>query len=185
MEEKIKELFKERSETAISELDSAYGALCRSLAFNIVGDRDDADECVDEAYLKLWNAIPPQDPDSLRAFLCKAVRRTAIDRLRHETAQKRGSGEYSVALDELSECIPSSSSPEREAESGELRSLLERFLDAQKPLARVIFIRRYFFAYSVKDVASQLGVSEGRVKMSLSRARLKLREYLKKEGFEP
>ena len=185
MEERIKELFNERSEQAITELDACYGALCRSLALNIVGDPDEAAECVNEAYLKLWNAIPPADPRSLRAFLCKAVRRVAIDRVRIAEAKKRGGGEYVAALDELSECVPSSASPEREAEGAELRLALERFLRSQKPLARVIFIRRYFFACPVKDVASQLGVSEGRVKMSLSRTRLKLREYLEKEGFQP
>ncbi len=176
-------LFFERSETAIEETASKYGAYCQTIAFNILADRQDAEECVSDSYLKLWNAIPPQKPACLKSFLGKITRNLALDRWDRQKAQKRGGGELPLALDELSECLAGGSGPEASLDRAALSRAINEFLGELTPGARQIFVRRYWYLEAVRDIAEKTGGSEGSVKTSLSRSRSALKDKLEKEGF--
>lgn len=166
-DERIVTLFFERSELAIRALDDKYGALCRAVAFNILADAQDAEECVSDAYLGAWNAIPPARPDPLRAYIIKIVRNLSVKR----------SG-YTVALEELDECIADKKTVEDTVEAAELGGIIERFLDTLSAKERVIFMRRYAFADSYAEIAERVGVSEKNVSVRLSVTRQKLRQFL-------
>lgn len=166
-DERIVALFFERSELAIRALDDKYGALCRAVAFNILADAQDAEECVSDAYLGAWNAIPPARPDPLRAYIIKIVRNLSVKR----------SG-YTVALEELDECIADKKTVEDTVEAAELGGIIERFLDTLSAKERVIFMRRYAFADSYAEIAERVGVSEKNVSVRLSVTRQKLRQFL-------
>lgn len=156
-DERIVALFFERSELAIRALDDKYGALCRAVAFNILADAQDAEECVSDAYLGAWNAIPPARPDPLRAYIIKIVRNLSVKAYRTKRAVKRSG--YTVALEELARII-------------------ERFLDTLSAKERVIFMRRYAFGDSYAEIAERVGVSEKNVSVRLSVTRQKLRQFL-------
>ncbi len=184
MEDKtIIELFFERSETAIEQAASKYGAYCHTIAYNILADQQDAEECVSDSYLKLWNVIPPQRPTCLRSFLGKITRNLALDRWDKGRAQKRGGGELPLALDELAECVSGGASPEVSLDRIALTRAINEFLGELAPNARQIFVRRYWYLEAVRDIAEKTGGSEGSVKTSLSRSRAMLKEKLEKEGF--
>ncbi len=174
-------LFLERSEQAIAELDRKHGAAARKAAANIQGDRQDAEECVNDALLGVWNSIPPQRPRSLLAYVCRIARNLAINRYRANTAQKRNAG-YELVLDELAECIPSGADVETELEARELTEAIDRFLAALSREDRFLFVRRYWFADPVAELAALTGGSPGRVSVRLFRLREKLRKKLTKEG---
>ena len=174
-------LFLERSEQAIAELDRKHGAAARKAAANILGDRQDAEECVNDALLGVWNSIPPQRPRSLPAYVCRIARNLAINRYRANTAQKRNAG-YELVLDELAECIPSGADVETELEARELTEAIDRFLAALSREDRFLFVRRYWFADPVAELAALTGGSPGRVSVRLFRLREKLRKMLTKEG---
>lgn len=176
-DEKIIDLFFERSEQAINELDIKYGRICNSVARNILNDREDAEECVNEAYLALWNAVPPTRPDPLAAFLCRIVRNISLKRLELKNAEKRKSN-YDIAMDELEDCIAASSTVEEELEANELKKLIESFLDSLSRENRVIFMRRYWFSDSYSDIAERVGLSEKNVSVRLTRIRKELKKYL-------
>ncbi|MBR5217207.1 MAG: sigma-70 family RNA polymerase sigma factor [Oscillospiraceae bacterium] len=178
---RIIDLLFERSEQAIEALDKKYGRLCRRIAQNIVGDGRDAEECVNDAYLGVWNTIPPQRPQVLSAFVCRIVRNRAVSRLEANAALKRSG--YEEALDEISFALPSSSRAEDEAEVGELTALLERFLRTLRRTDRVLFVRRYWYGDAVKDIAAQVQMSPHSVTVRLSRIREKLTRFAQKEGF--
>lgn len=177
-------LFFARSEQAISELDRKYGAVCHNLSFQILQDRLDAQECVNDAYLGIWNAVPPQRPNPLLTFLCALVRKISITRYHYNTAAKRNS-RYTAALEELEGCLAAPDTPEAAAERKELVRLLERFLDSLSRTDRVIFLRRYWFADGYAEIARQVGLSEKNVSVRLSRTRKLLREYLIREDALP
>ena len=179
----ITAMFQARDEAAISCATEQYGALCMTVAYNILGDRGDAEECVNDALLKVWQAIPPVTPRVFGAYLLTAVRRTALDRRRETLAERRGAGQIPAALDELSDCIPAPDDPERTLEARVLRDALNRFLQTLTPDARTAFVSRYWFCLTAGEIAERLQCSTARVKMSLSRTRKKLKAYLKKEGF--
>ena len=176
----ITALFFARSESAVSSLQEKYGALMRSIAGGILSDPRDAEECVAEACLAVWNRIPPESPNSLMAFTAKITRNLSSKTYHRNTAVKRGGAHY-VALEELAECLPSKETPETELAAAELTRLLNRFLSEQTHENRVIFMRRYWFSESAKKIAKRLGMKEGAVLTRLSRLRQKFGKYLEKE----
>ena len=183
MEEKeIIDLYWARSETAIRETDKKYGKFCHSIAYNILFDHADSEECVNDTYLHTWNAIPPRRPNKLSAFLGRITRNLALNRYDREKAQKRGGGQLELAVEELADCLPDPNTVERQMEDKELAEALNRFLDGLPGEARKIFLRRYWQLCTVKEIAVLYGISESKVKMSLMRTRGKLRLFLEKEG---
>ena len=175
-------LYQQRNEQALQETKASYEALCMTVAYNMLGSREDAEECVSDAMMCMWQAIPPAEPESLGAYLVTAVRNAARDRLAYQNAQRRGSGQLSIAIDELADCLPSSEHPDRMLDSIALRDAFRRFLPTLKPTARMIFLRRYWLCLTAKEVAAETGCSVSRVNMSLMRTRKKLKVFLEKEG---
>ena len=165
-----------RSPQAIEELDKKYGKLCHKLANNIVNSREDAEECVNDAYLGVWNAIPPARPHPLRAYLVKVVRNVAWKVCERRQAAKRSG--CTVALEELEGCLTDGKTVEDEVEARELAQLIEAFLDTLTAKERVIFMRRYGFMDSYGEIARRVGISEKNVSVRLSRMRRKLQDYL-------
>ena len=141
---RIIDLFFERSEQAITELSKKYGAVCGRVASNILNDRLDTEECVNDAYLAVWNTIPPQRPASLSGYVCRIVRNLALKKYHFNTAQKRNST-YDVALDEIQNCFSSESLVEEETELKDLSKAIDSFLEALDKQSRILFVRRYFF----------------------------------------
>ena len=183
MEEKeIIDLYWARSERAIGETDKKYGKFCHSIAFNILADHADSEECVNDTYLRTWKAIPPRRPSKLSAFLGKITRNLALNRFARDSAQKRGGGQLTIALEELEACIPDPETVEKQLEDRELAAVLNRFLEGLSPETRKIFLRRYWQLCPVKEIAAFYGISESKVKMTLMRTREKLRHFLEKEG---
>ena len=181
-DEKIIDLFFERSEQGIRELDIKYGKVCHKLSNNIVNNRQDAEECVNDAYLGAWNTIPPQNPNPLLTYICRIVRNLSIKKYHANTSVKRNSF-YDAALDELEECVSSSESVEAEISAKELTRQIDYFLDTLDAESRILFVRRYWYAYSISELAKQFGLKSNTVSVRLSRIRDKLRDYLKGEGF--
>ncbi len=174
-------LFFERSEEAIVALSEKYGALCRKVADNILGNRLDSEECVNDTYLGVWNTIPPQTPDPLVSFVCKIVRNLALKKYHANTAAKRNSV-YDVSLDELENCFPSADTVEDSFNAGETALIIDEFLRTLDKQSRTMFIRRYWCADPVADIAKSLGVSSHSVSVKLSRIRERLRKHLIKKG---
>ena len=179
---KILRLFLERSEQAIRELDGKYGAAVRKTAANILGDRLDVEECVNDTYLKTWNSIPPHTPDPLAPYVCRIARNLAVNRYHANRAEKR-SGNYALVVEEMAECLPSGVDIETEYEAKELSAAINRFLAALNPSDRILFVRRYWYADSVAALAAARGESANRISVRLFRLREKLRKTLVKEGF--
>lgn len=177
-DEKIIELFFERSEQAIGALDEKYGRVFRSVSFNILRNQQDAEECVNDAYLGVWNAIPPASPNPLLAFVCKIVRNVSLKRYEQNTAVKRNSI-YDVAMEELEDCLVSPSTVEDEIAESELTKIIEAFIDSLSKENRVIFVRRYWFSDTYSDIAGRVGMTEKNVSVRLTRIRKELRAYLK------
>jgi len=178
----IVELFFARDEQAISATTEKYGALCRSVARNVLGDEGEAEECANDAYKAAWDTIPPHTPEKLGAYVARLARNIALKRLREKRAVKRGGGEAEIALHELAGAIPSGDAVDDGLAALELRSAIDAFLATLSSEARSIFILRYWHFESVRGIARRLGCTEGKVKVSLSRSREKLRSLLEKEG---
>ncbi len=178
----IIELYNARSETAIAQTDAKYGAFCRSIAFHILRDAEDAAECVSDTYLAVWNAIPPRRPQCLRAFLGKITRNLSLNRLEKQNAQKRGGTQTNLVLEELSSCIPDKSGAETITEDMVIRETLNRFLKSLSETERWVFVRRYWYTDSVGEIAAKMNASENRVYVLLHRTRKKLKTMLEKEG---
>lgn len=177
-DEKIIELFFERSEQAIKELDRKYGRVCRSVSYNILNNRHDAEECVNDAYLGTWNTIPPTKPNPLLAFVCKIVRNISLKRYEQNTAAKRNS-HYDVVMEEMEDCLASSPNIiEEEIAERELIGIIEAFLGSLSRENRVIFLRRYWFFDTYAAIARQVGMTEKNVSVRLTRIRKELRKYL-------
>ena len=166
-------LFWARSEEALRAVDETYGGLCRSLALNILNDRQDAEECVNDAYLGLWRAIPPARPALLRTYLCRVVRNIALNAYYKKRAARRSAAE---------DCLAGADDAVQALETKELARCIERFLDTLNREDRVIFLRRYWFADSCRQIAGQVGLSEKNVTVRLARMRRKLKEHLAGEG---
>ncbi|MCI8465355.1 MAG: sigma-70 family RNA polymerase sigma factor [Lachnospiraceae bacterium] len=181
-DEKILELLFARSEEAIKALAEKYGTRCRKLAGSILGNDRDAEECVNDAYLGIWNTVPPKRPNSLSAYLLGIVRNCSTTRYHTNTAKKRNSF-YDAALDELEECIPSGNGVEDVILAGELARLLNSFLETLKKEDRILFVCRYWYSDSVLELAKQFGMSSNRISVRLFRIRDRLRRFLQKEGY--
>lgn len=181
-DEEIIKLYFARDEQAIPATSDKYGSGCFGIARNILSDRRDAEESVNDTWLAAWNTIPPQRPDPLRTFLYKLVRNLSLDRYRRNTAQKRSSS-YDIALDELEGCLPSNSRAEEGVEVRELTALLNRFLEKLDRNNRVLFVRRYWYGDSVSDLSVLYGMKPNAVTVRLKRLREKLRKELEKEGY--
>ena len=176
-DEKIIELFFVRSEQSIRELDIKYGKVCRKLSNNIVNNRQDSEECVNDAYLGAWYAIPPAKPDPLLTYICKIVRNISLNIYYRKEAAKRSS-HYTVAMEEIEACIADQKTVEAEIEAKELARIIESFLDTLTVENRVIFMCRYWFSDSCKDIAGFMGLSEKNISVRLTRIREKMRKYL-------
>ncbi len=176
-DEKIIEMFFERSEQGIRELDNKYGKICHNLSYNIVSNRQDAKECVNDAYLGAWNAIPPARPDPLLAYVCKIVRNISLKIYYRKEAAKRSS-HYTIAMEEIEACIADQNTVETEIEARELARMIESFLNTLTVKNRVIFMRRYWFFDSCKDIAELVGLTEKNISVRLTRIRQKMKEYL-------
>ncbi len=176
-------LFFARSEQAIRELDDKYGRVCHRLSYNILSNCQDAEECVNDAYLGVWDAIPPVRPDPLLAFLCRIVRNLSLTRYHADRTAKRGGGSYTVALEELEDCVASPHTVEADLEEKELIRLVEDFLDTLSRENRVLLMRRYWFSDSYEEIAERTGLSEKNISVRLTRIRKQLRNYLEKRGY--
>ena len=179
----IVSLFWERDERAVSESLNRYGRYCQSIAYGILPNPQDAEECVNDACMAAWNSIPPHRPAVLSSFLGKLTRRASLKKWRSYSAQKRGGGELPAALDELRDCIPSSLTLEAEVEERELARSIDAFLQKLPSGERRAFILRYWYLESIAAIAARLGYSQSKVKSMLHRSRGKLLEHLRKEGF--
>lgn len=177
---KIIELFLSRSEGAITETSAKYGRLCLSIAGNILGNTEDSEECVNDAYLALWNCIPPQRPTNLLAFICKITRNLSLKKLEYNLAKKRDAN-ITLSLSELEDILPDYAvSPDFNDE--EIGKVISDFLKKEKPEVRNVFIRKYWYFDSVADIAKRYKFSESKVKSMLFHTRNKLKKHLIKEG---
>ncbi len=176
-DEKIIQLFFERSEQAIRELNIKYGNVCNRLSYNIVNDKQDAEECVNDAYLSAWNAIPPAQPNPLLSYICKIVRNISLKLYYRKTAVKRN-GAYTIAMEEIEACIAAPNTVEEEIEAKELAHIIENFLETLTVENRVIFMRRYWFSDSCRDIARRVGLTEKNISVRLTRIRRKMKEFL-------
>ncbi len=180
---RIIDLFFARAEEAISRLEEKYGRACISLSRAILNNEEDARECLNDTLLAVWNSIPPQRPNPLRAYVLKICRNISITKYHSNTAMKRNSY-YDVALDELESCLSSPDTVESELDSKELSQHIDRFLEDLDKEGRVMFVRRYWYSDSVGEIAERFSISENNVYVRLSRIRAKLRKYLQKEGYK-
>ncbi len=171
------DLLFERSEQAINELQTKYGALCHRIADNILNNRQDTEECVNDTLLGVWNSIPPNRPRSLAGYVGKIARNLALKTYERNTAIKRNS-HYDVALEELSECLPSSSSIEEEMEAKDTAERINRFLQTLDPEARILFVRRYWHADSIEELAKLFHTSRRTITLRLFRIRKALKKVL-------
>ena len=176
-DEKIIEMFFERSEQGIRELDIKYGKVCHNLSYHIVGSRRDAEECVNDAYLGAWNAIPPAKPNPLLTYVCKIVRNISLKIYWRKEAAKRSS-HYTIALEEIEAYIADTNTVEAEIEARELARIIESFLDTLTVENRIIFLRRYWFSDTYKDIAGRVGLTEKNVSVRLTRIRKQMKQYL-------
>ncbi len=176
-DEEIIGLFFERSEQAIRELNIKYGKVCSLLSYNIVNDRQDAEECVNDAYLGIWNAIPPAQPKPLLSYICRIVRNISLNLYYKKEAAKRKST-YTIAMEEIEACIVAPNTVETEIEVKELAHIIENFLDTLTVENRVIFMRRYWFSDSYREIADCVGLTEKNISVRLTRIRKKMKEYL-------
>lgn len=177
-DEQMIALFFARSEQGIRELDLKYGKVCRRLAHNILGDAQDAEECVSDAYLGAWNAIPPAKPDPLLPYICKIVRNISLKMKAKKRTAKRSSC-YTVAMEEIEPCLADMRTTEGAVETRALVRTIERFLDTLSAENRVIFVRRYWFCDSCREIGATVGLTEKTVTVRLARIREKLKTYLK------
>ena len=179
---KIIELFWMRDEDAIHQSKKKYEHYCKSIAMRILENAESSDECVNDTWMNAWNAIPPVRPSVLRIFLGTITRNLALNSVRDLSRKKRGSGQAVLALDELTDCIPAVSSPESILEGREITASIERWLEALPKEKRVAFIRRYWYYYSVSDIATLMGWTESKTNSLLQRLRVNLKNHLELEG---
>jgi len=175
-------LYWAREERALEETSFKYGSYCRNIAYNILSNREDTEECVNDTWLRAWNAMPPQRPGILSAFLGKITRNLSLDRFKLSRAGKRGGGNVPVALEELADCVPGLDSVEQTVAEAELSRTVDRFLRTLPERDCCLFLRRYWYLDSMSDIARRYQMAEGTVKSNLYRTRQKLRGYLEQEG---
>ncbi len=181
-DEELIALLEVRDKNALVELENKYGSYCKSIAMNILRNRQDTDECLNDAYLSVWKAIPPAKPDDLRMYLAGVVRNAAISHWRKAHAEKRGSGHIELLLEELSDAAASDSALEKLDDTLALKDAFNAFLGSLKQEQRRIFLLRYWYMEKIEEIAEKLGISESKVKVSLHRTRNKLKKLLEREG---
>lgn len=181
LDHEIIDLFFERSERAITELITKYGAAVKKVASNILRDAQDVEECESDTYLQVWKSIPPTRPKYLGAYVCRIARNVSLDRYHANTAQKRNSF-YDTALEELEDTIPALDTVESEYDVKELRVYLNRFLREQSRDDRYLFLRRYWYGDGIRQIAEAMGITPHKASVRLFRLRQKLQTYLQKEG---
>lgn len=179
---RIVDLYWQRSADAITETHAKYGNYCYAIAHNILANAQDAEECVNDTWLGAWNAMPVHRPERLAPFVGKITRALACNRYNAARAEKRGGGQLPLVLEELGDCVPAAPSAAQAAEDRELEQALDRFLHTLPEQACSIFLRRYWFAEPLADIAQRYHLNTNTVKTSLFRSREKLRRYLEKEG---
>ena len=180
-DQRIVELYWQRSEQALRETQSKYADYCYAIAYNILGNREDSEESVNDTYLDAWNSMPPHRPIFLSTFLGKITRRISIDKLRRRNAEKRGGGTLTLALEELEECLSTRDDLQKELEIQILSDAINRFLEALSDTERRVFLCRYWYVDSIESIAEQFGFSQSKVKSMLLRTREKLKKQLQKE----
>ena len=180
---KIVALYWERAESAITETQNKYGTYCRHIARNILHSEEDAEECVNDTYMRAWNAMPPHKPTRLSTFLGKITRNLALNRYYTYTAQKRGDGQLTAVLEEWQQCVPERFDDEI-ADELALKEAFDRFLRVLPQERRRIFLRRYWYVSSIREIAQEYSMGESKVKMLLLRTRNELKEFLEKEGID-
>ena len=179
----IVDMYFNRDEEAITQTDKKYGRYCYSIAYNILTNKEDAEESVSDTYMTAWRAIPPRRPSALSTFLGKITRHISIDRWRERSAYKRGGGEVTLALEELEDCVAGLQNVEMEYERKELIRAYVKFLDTLPVTERRVFLCRYWYVDSVEAIAEKFGFSQSKVKTMLHRTRAKLRKQLAEEGY--
>ncbi len=176
-------LFNKRDEQAIEQLRLSYGAACRHIAYNILKNREDAEEVVSDTLFTVWNNIPPDTPDDLGGYVYKIARYNALEAYRKRGRKMRGGDAVTVSIDELDDCIVSDNGVESSVEQRYLAGLLDKFF-AELPVdQRRIFLCRYFYNMKYTEISKKYGIGLSAVKMSVSRTKKKLKEYLSKEGY--
>ena len=178
----IMDLYWARNERAITETQLSYGKYCYSIAYHILHDREDSDECVNDTWLRAWYAIPPKRPNRLSLFLGTITRNLSFDKWKHKNALKRGNGELEIALDELMECVPAACNTEEAVEAAELGRLMNDFLHTLPEKECNVFLRRYWYAEEYREIADRFQMNLNTVKTSLFRTRGKLKIFLEQEG---
>ena len=182
-DEQIVKMYWQRDESAITVTQKKYNAYLLKIAYNILNNHEDSEESVNDTYLAAWNSIPPQKPAVLSTYLGKLTRRISISLFRRKNADKRQGGEFALSFSEMEDVMEGNMEPEKEMEVQILGELLNKFLRSLKSDERRTFIGRYYYMDPLKEVAAYCGMSEGKAKTMLFRTRVKLKEYLKKEGF--
>ena len=180
----IVQLYWDRNEQAIHATSDKYGNYCTLIAKNILGNQEDAEECVNDTYLNAWNAMPPHKPNILSTFLGKITRNISFNRYKHNSADKRGGGEMPAVLEEISDLVSGMDDVEQAFDQKELTKAIDTFLDSLSPKKRSIFISRYWYTDRISEIAVRHNMNDGAVSMTLHRLRLKLHNYLLERGFE-
>lgn len=183
-DEEIIQLYFERNEKAIQATADKFGHYCNSIAYHILNNWEDTEECVADTYLKAWNSIPPNRPSVLRLFLGKITRNKAFDIYKKMNADKRGGGEFTIILDELTECVSGGSEPDKELDRKQMLDAINSFLRTLSKEKCAFFVRRYWYAESISEIAKRYSRSENYVSVSLYRLRKKLHDNLIERGFE-
>lgn len=183
MEDKqIIDMYFDRSEEALLETRKKYVGYCNTISYNILGNEEDVEECLDDMLVKLWELIPPERPICFKAYIGRLIRNISLNKLKYNNAEKRGGGQTMALIDELYECIPDSNSVESEMDKKHLSQILNSFLEKLSQEKRIIFVKRYWYMCNVKDIAADLDMSESKVKSVLFRVRGDLKKYLEAEG---
>lgn len=177
----IIELFHERSEQAIQSVSDKYGNLCRTVSKRILSSTEDVEECINDTFLILWNTIPPQNPNSLSAYICKVLRNVSIQRYRYNTAEKRNAS-YDVSIDELVEYLGGTDNVQKHMEEQEMADALNHFLKQCKKVDRVIFVKKYVFFMETDEIAKEMHLSKNYVNVHLHRMKKKLKAYIAEGG---
>ncbi|MDO5155962.1 MAG: sigma-70 family RNA polymerase sigma factor [Eubacteriales bacterium] len=180
----IIELLFDREQNALEFISQKYNNYCTAIANNILNNKEDVEECVNDTYLKIWNSIPPNRPEVLRTFIGRITRNQAFDLYKKMNAQKRGKGQIAMVLDELEECIAGDNNPEKILDQKQLLEAINSFLGTLSKEKCALFVRRYWYSDNIAEIASRYGMSENHVSVSLNRLRKKLRAYLIERGFE-
>lgn len=183
VQDEIIALYQARDERAIQMTADTLGAYCHTIAYNILGNREDAEECVSDAYLTVWNTIPPAEPISLRNFVTRIVRNLALNRYKEQHRDKRGGGQVPLALEELADVVSGEDDVVADYERREMLASIAGFLATRSPRDRRIFLDRYLNLDSTADLSARYGIKEAQVLLILSRTRQKLKVHLEKEGY--